>query len=113
MPALVIACIALIANEVPASVRFDLSRPALERAAARAQAGEQVAPGEIGLIPVSGLKVIPGGTTLFFVSDASGLTFDCGYAYNPRQKPDVTAEPNDSLSESPLANGWWVFCENL
>jgi hypothetical protein len=113
MPALALACIALIANEVPSSIWFNQSRPALEQAANRAQAGEQVGNRVIGLMPVGEVKANSDGTTLFFLDESDLLFSECGLAYKANGTPDVSNEPYDSLGDEPLAPGWWVFCENL
>ena len=113
MPALALACVALIANELPSSIWFNLSRPALEQAADQAQAGEQVGDRVIGLESVGEVKANSDGTTLFFLDDNDLLFSECGLAYKPNGTPDVSNEPNDSLGDAPLAPGWWLFCQNM
>jgi hypothetical protein len=96
MPALALACAVLIWQNVPASVPFDVSEPALMQAADRAQAGQPVQTGSIGLIDVYSVKAIPDGTTLFFLRDADAFIESCGIAYNPRRTPDLSSDPNDT-----------------
>ena len=112
MPALALTCAALVANDLPASVLFALSEPSLVQAADRSQAGQPVDPGSFGFMDVSEVKALSQGTTLFFLSDADAFTSSCGLVYNPHLTPDLSDQPNDSLGDK-LADGWWVFCENL
>jgi hypothetical protein len=113
MPALVAGCIALIVTGVPGQVCFDLSRPDLEAAAARAQAGQRVDPGRIGLTPVNRIKANPDGTTQFWVDEMGSWLTVCGLAYNPQEIPDVSHElGRDWLFATPIASGWYMFCED-
>ena len=105
MAVLGLICLALITLGVPMTSRFDLSRSALEQAAARAEAGDRAASGWIGLMPVESISREADGTTIFVVSQVRPDGGSCGFVYNRLLVPP----PLDSLGRQ-LADGWWAFC---
>jgi len=106
IPILGVACLALIITGLPGTVRFQLSRGALEQAAVRAGPGQYVAPGWIGLEPIERITSQPDGTVFFQVPHPGNLG-TCGLAYNPRHQPNLE---NLELGTR-LADGWWTWCE--
>lgn len=98
--------VVLVAMDVPLRVRFELSRPALEQAEARVEAGETIQPGWIGLYPIERIDRLPNGAR--FLVSGSGFLDPCGFAYNRGERPPVLGE--DSYYE--LVGGWWVWRES-
>lgn len=93
---------------VPLQVRFELSRPALEQAAADSASGQPAGPGWIGLIPVDSVETVD-GVTLFIVPGTGGfLASPCGLAYAGGQRPNLGYR-----LQGEIANGWWVWCDNI
>jgi hypothetical protein len=99
--------IALVFFNVPATVRFDLSRQAMENAAAvRLYSGSVYGAGWIGLMPVDEVRLDEDGTVIFIVN-SDGLFGGCGYAYNPKASP---TDDGAGLTGQ-IAPGWWTWCE--
>ena len=98
--------LALVFFNVPATFRFELSRPAME-AAAQSNSGSSLQSGWIGLMPVGQVRVDADGTTIFLVSSSTFGDGACGYAYNPERTP---VDEADGLG-SPLDPGWWTWCD--
>lgn len=99
--------LALVFFNVPATARFDLSRSAMEKAAAvRLYSGSVYGQGWIGLMPVDEVRLDEDGSVIFIVN--SGGSFGgCGYAYNPK------GSPTDEWAgiSGQVAAGWWTWCE--
>jgi hypothetical protein len=107
IPDLGFSCLALMLTGLPLQVRFELSRPALEQAAARFASGQTVGPGWIGLIPIDSVETMD-GATLFVVPGTGGfLASPCGLAYAGGQRPDL-----GSRLYGEIADGWWVWRES-
>jgi hypothetical protein len=88
-------------------VRFELSRSALDAAAARVEAGNPPGPGWIGLMPVESVRTEADGSTLFVVSQIRPpLGGVCGLAHNDVREP---FDPNGSVAR--IADGWWIWCD--
>lgn len=105
MAAMGFVCLALITLGAPMNARFDLSRSALQQAAAQAQIGDRAGGGWIGFMPVESIRREADGTTIFVVSQVRPDGGACGLVYNQRQVPPLL----DSLGRQ-LADGWWAFC---
>jgi hypothetical protein len=100
IPALGVVCLALIVSGIPAIARFELSRSALDQAAAAAEAGETVSPGWIGLIPIENV-VSEGDITSFVVAGSDGL---CNLTHaNASATSDWTGGQR-------LGGDWWFAC---
>jgi hypothetical protein len=92
---------------VPGTLRFDLSRQALENAAAtRLHSGPMYGQGWVGLMPIDEIRLDADGTVIFVVN-SNGMFGGCGYAYNPKASP---AEDGAGLVDH-IAPGWWTWCE--
>lgn len=104
IPALGLVCLALMLSGVPATVRFELSRSALDQAAARVEAGETVEPGWIGLIPIDSVEV-DGTETYLWVAGSGG--FGQCMLVHARD----TARP-DWGGAHDLGGNWWLACED-
>jgi hypothetical protein len=63
-PAIALTCVALIVSGLPTTVRFDLSKPALEQAV-RTYDGERVDAGWVGLFDMADVGKGPTNATLF------------------------------------------------
>ena len=109
IPILGLVTLGLIMFNVPGTVRFSVSRPALQHAADEAQAGRAPGSGWIGLYLVDAVHAYPDGVTTFQVSGARG----CGYAYDSK---DTLSLDSGSESEdegypmSEVAPRWWYWC---
>jgi hypothetical protein len=106
IPILGLACLALILTGLPGTVRFQLSRGALEQAAVRAGPGQYSAPGWIGLEPIEEVWSQADGTVIFQIPHA-GYLGSCGLAYNPQRQP---SHEGYELGDQ-VADGWWTWCE--
>jgi hypothetical protein len=104
IPVIGYLCLGLAFLNVPGTVRFELSRPAMERTAQSTE-GVNDKPGWIGLMPVSEVRHDPDGTTIFVVDNSSGWSA-CGFAYNPDRTPTDEA---DGLGGR-IADAWWNWC---
>jgi hypothetical protein len=96
--------LALVFLNVPGTVRFDLSRQALEAAALQTE-GSRAQSGWIGLMPVDEIRRDSDGTTIFLIQD--GGFGSCGLAFNPYRTPTDDAA---GLSGR-VADDWWTWCE--
>ncbi len=107
IPLLGYVSLALVFFDVPATVRFDLSRPAMEQAADDLKAGDSPQPGWIGLMHIDGLRLDADGTTILTVQSFVRGGAYCGFAYNPERTP---IEGTYVLGRR-LADGWWTWCD--
>jgi hypothetical protein len=107
VPAVCFASLALMWSGTPAVARFEWSRPALEQAAANAQAGTTYGSGWIGLEYVHDVRV--DGKTTVFVESGDALSGECGLAYSADQSvvPAWVSHNDDWTS---LGHGWWHWC---
>jgi hypothetical protein len=107
IPVICFACLALMMSGVPATARFELSRPALEQASVNAQAGVRYSSGWIGLMPVREVRVV-GSATLFVLSGTAHWQ-QCGLEYGAG-----TADPSGWLANADetvdYGHGWWYWC---
>lgn len=98
-------CLALITLGAPMTAQFDLSRSALEQAAARVESGDPAGSGWIGFMPVESIRREADGTITFVVGQVRPDGGSCGFVYNQSLVPPIL----DSL-ERQLGDGWWTFC---
>ena len=105
IPAIAALCFCLIVASVPLRLRFELSRPAFDGAAARVMAGETVVAGQIGLFHIDYVDPLSNG--VWFEDDSAGFIDPCGLAYAPDGRPDVR------FLEVDLGGGWWFACEDF
>ena len=105
IPVLGCMSLSLAFLNLPGTMRFELSRPAMERAAATARMSK-IEPGWIGLMPVGEVRHDTDGTTIFLVGNTSGWS-PCGFAYNPDRTPSDEA---DGLGGR-IDDHWWAWCE--
>jgi len=107
-PIAVALCLAMVALDIPGTVRFNLSRAELE-AAANGNADGRGLPGWIGLMPVDGLWRDPDGSTTFWLTgDENLIGYPCGLTYVPGGEPSA----HGGQLGRKIADGWWVWCEN-
>jgi hypothetical protein len=107
MAAVGVLCLAMIALGVPVATRFAASRSALDRAAARSEAGEAVGGGWIGFMPVRSVRSVVDGTTIFVVNSVGpSLGQKCGLAHNSHHALEDT---DGALRQ--IAEGWWTWCD--
>ncbi len=123
VPALAVLAVALVATGVASSMRYTLSRAALQAAADQAMASPINAPGDrwsdmlvaassgadmgIGLYSFAAVDRVSADTVVFLV-DASGVMSDAGgFAFKATGQPDVPF----AVAIEPLGGGWWVWYE--
>jgi hypothetical protein len=104
IPALGFVGLALMLSGIPMTVRFELSRAALDQAAARAAVGHTVDPGWIGLIPVDWVSQ-EGGEAYFFVA-GSGWFGPCALVHEQGSSKPTWPQIQD------FGGGWWLSCED-
>jgi hypothetical protein len=116
IPALALLTFALVAAGAPKQARFQLSRPALDRAAEQVIRNDPQAPraGDwVGLYGVrGGVETIPGGMQMQLVG-MDGLDGPCGFAYSPSGRPAISSVAGSYLSYSyhdHLGGPWYVMC---
>ncbi len=115
IPVLALLTFDLVAAGVPKQARFQLSRPALDRAAERVIRHDPQAPkaGDwIGLYRVRSVQTIPGGMQMELVGMA-GPDGPCGFAYGPSGRPASSYAEGSYLSYSyhdHLGGPWYVMC---
>ena len=105
---LLVLSYALSITDLPADVRFALSRSALDRAASDVMAGRPVPTGWIGLYPIENVERTPHG--MRFLVSGAGFLDRFGYAYSERgEPPNVTG-----LDEyEAVGDGWWAWVERF
>jgi hypothetical protein len=108
-PVIFFVAIAIMTSGVPASLRFEASRSALEQAAARAQAGNLSEPGLVGLIQVY-RTTTDGGMTLFQISP-SDMSADCAIVYAGSDTTSLDKWFDNAWGVKPYGHGWWYGCE--
>jgi hypothetical protein len=95
---------ALMVLEVPLRLRFEASRPALDRLAAEVMAGSPTTPASAGLYDIESLTRMPDGVR-FLVED-SGFIDRFGFVYA------ADGDPTDPYTEDiyrALGGGWFVW----
>ena len=87
VPVLAIGAFVLVAAEVPVWVTFELSRPAMDRAAKAALANPalQLQPADIGWYGWAKPQVV--GTSVYFRVPGAGFIDTEGFAYSPNGPP--------------------------
>jgi hypothetical protein len=102
--------VTLMMSGLPGTARFEYSRPALEQAAANAQASAHYDGGWIGLTLVHDVRV-DGAVTLFQLdTDWSG---GCALAYSPVENADLDAWRSNSWLVTDYGHGWWYGCASF
>jgi hypothetical protein len=109
IPAMCFACLGLMMSGIPATTRFELSRPALAQAAADARSGTHFGPGWIGLMPVKEVRVV-GPVALFVLSGSSEYGDECGIASGDSADSRVQSWLNGAYDVSDYGQGWWYWC---
>jgi hypothetical protein len=109
-PVAVLLMTLLSVSDAPMRVRFEVSRPALEAAAAEALEGRRPEYAEhvgwIGLLPIQLLERVPGAVR-FQVADA-GFLDPAGFVFSPGADPPVIGE--DIYDH--LTGPWWLWVES-
>ena len=108
-PAIFFIAIVLMTSGVPAAIRFDMSRPQLEQAAARAQAGSIANPGFVGLMQVY-RTTTDGDMTLFEIS-ASDRSNGCALVYAASNSTRLSNWLDSAWSIKQYGHGWWYGCQ--
>jgi hypothetical protein len=103
IPVLGAICLALMLSGIPATVRFELSRAELDKAAARAESGQSVEPGWIGLIPIDSIE--SQGSETWFVVPGSGGFGPCALVHQAGTAQTV------GRSVQNFGGGWWLACD--
>jgi hypothetical protein len=116
IPALALLTFDLVAVGAPKQARFQLSRPALDRAAERVIRHDPQAPkagDQVGLYRVrSPVETIPGGMQMGLVG-MEGPDGPCGFAYSPSGRPASGSAEGSLLGYSyhdHLGGPWYVMC---
>jgi hypothetical protein len=106
-PAIFFIAICVMTSGLPSATRFDLSRPALEQDASRAQAGAIIEPGLVGLVRVYGTTT-DGDMTLFRVSTSE--MSECDLAYAAADATHMAKWLADAWGARYYGHGWWFGC---
>ncbi len=116
IPALALLTFALVAAGAPKQARFQLSRPALDRAAEQVIHNNPQAPkagDRVGLYRVmSPVETIPGGMQMA-LEGMAGLDGPCGFAFSPSGRPTTNSAEGSLLGYSyhdHLGGPWYVMC---
>jgi hypothetical protein len=91
VPVVLFAGIVLMCSGLPGYLRFRMSEPALTAAAERALAGEEIASGYIGLMPVDHIS-LDSGTMVRFSTEWSPVFAEYGLIYAPQADPQQLLE---------------------
>ena len=106
-PAIFFVAVTLMVSGIPTTARFELSRGALDKAAASAQAGNRVGSGWIGLVDVHDARVVSGAT--FF--DTSAPESGEGCAFVKFGDPSaLNTWLGNSWNPHDYGGGWWYGC---
>ena len=112
-PVIFFVAVALMMSGIPTTARFELSRGALDQAAASAQSGNRVGSGWIGLIDVHDVRVVSGAT--YFDTSAPESGERCAFV----KFADATAfnswlDSTDSTWQShDYGGGWYHECSGF
>lgn len=108
LPVLVVATAAAVLADAPFKARYELSRPAMDRAAQSVLAGHRdpAAIEQIGLWEVDRAEKVPGGFR--FLVKETGFLDPVGFAYSPHGAPPYIGE--DSYWH--LEGAWYVWEES-
>jgi hypothetical protein len=119
IPAIALTTFCLVVTGAPELARFQVSRPALERAAERVIRGDPEASkqgGRIGLYTVINVMTIPGGMQME-LKGMSGWDSMCGFAYSPPGRPTGLTAPDENQGwgkgysyHDHLGGPWYVMC---
>lgn len=108
-PAIFFVAVALIVSGIPTTARFEMSRSALDQAAASAQSGNHVGSGWIGLIDVEDVRVVDGGTFFYVSVPESGQ--GCAFAkLGAADAQALNSWLGDSYGARDYGGGWWYGC---
>jgi hypothetical protein len=107
IPMLGVLFVGLVSANVPTSLRFQMSRADLDRAAASARAGNVPSAGWIGLLPVDEVVVSDGGAVTFRTSGNSR----CGLVSVPGRMQTWQQAGDTGYVIDQLSTNWWTWCE--
>ena len=100
---------ATMGSPVPATVRFNLSEPAMQQAAMQTTSDTGYNPRWIGLFEVYDIRV--NGPVRFFDVDLPDSSGRCTYVYAPQQNAAFDAWINGAWSLRTIGQDWWYGCE--
>lgn len=103
IPAMGLLCAALVVNQAPFRLRFELSRSAFQEATQRVEAGYAIPDGQIGSFHSFYNLELRNG--VFFALDPASFRTYCGPAYSREGQPDIQHVIWD------LGGGWWWVCD--
>jgi len=110
-PLVFFVSVALIASGLPRDARFEMSRSALDHAAASAQAGTQYGSGWIGFIQVRDVRL--DGDTTFFDTSASESGDGCAFVRFGTGTNAMSSWLGDSYNTHDYGGGWWYGCTGI
>lgn len=109
-PAIFFAGLTVMGSGVPATVRFDLSEPALQQSATQISSDTGYGPRWIGLYEFYDVRT--DGPLRFFdltlPGDESG---QCSFTYAPQDTGDFDNWINSAWNVQSLGQSWWYGCE--
>jgi hypothetical protein len=109
IPLMCFTTLALVNSGVPMYADIQLSKPALEQAAARAEAGQPHGAGWIGFVWVHDVRV-SGGATLFLVTQGD-WSVGCGLAYEAGTgTAALETWLANSYQDTDYGDGLWGWC---
>jgi len=109
-PAIFFLAMAGMSSPIPATVRFDLSEPALQQAATQTTADTGYSPTWIGLYDVYDIRV-DGPVRFFDVNLPSDSSGRCSYIYAPQQNAAFDSWMNAAWNVRSLGQDWWYGCQ--
>jgi hypothetical protein len=109
IPLMCFTTLALVTSGVPLCADIQLSKPALEQAAAGAEAGQHYGAGWIGLVWVHDVR-ISGGATLFLLTQGD-WSVGCGLAYEAGTgAAALETWLANSYQDTDYGDGLWGWC---
>jgi hypothetical protein len=120
IPALALLTFDLVAAGAPKQARFQLSRPALDRAAEQVIRHDPQAPKDgdrVGLYRVRSVQTMPGGMRMGLEGSSQGWGALCGLAYSPSGRPAGLPVPDGQYNwgygysyHDHLGGPWYEMC---
>lgn len=104
-PALAVLGLLLGFAQIPQTIMFSFSRPAMEKLARDAAAGGKLPNRQVGWYYATDIEAIPGGGVHFYI-DGAGLFERHGFAYVP---PGATPPPDPPYHLIPFSGYWYTF----
>jgi hypothetical protein len=107
LPLVILAgAVGLIALDIPARLRFEASRTALDQMVSEVTTGGSIERTSVGLYPIEALERTADGVR--FLIAGCGFIGQCGFAYSADGDP---AEPDSGDIYPPLGGGWFIWIQ--